>query len=58
MPRYVLEIPRSWEEKLVALATAEGVPPRTLLYWLLSKGITRTDAVEVKKRIARKLRAA
>lgn len=58
MPRYVLELPRSWDEKLVALATDEGVPPRILLHWLLAKGIHRTDAIALKKRMDRSAHSA
>lgn len=58
MARYVLELPRSWDEKLAAHAAAEGVPPRMLLYWLLAKGIRRTDAAALKKRITTRKLAA
>ena len=52
MSRYVLELPRSWNEKLVALAAAEDVPPRTLLLWLLaSSGLNKASATDVKKRL-------
>jgi hypothetical protein len=48
MPRYVLDVPRTENEQIVALADYERVAPRTLLVWLvkleLAKRLCKLEA--------------
>lgn len=49
MPRYVLDIPQTDHEQLVEVAYDEGVPPRTLIVWLL-----KTDLAARFKQVRRR----
>jgi hypothetical protein len=41
--RYVLNVPRSWNERLEARAAKEGVPPRTWLVWCIRDALEELD---------------